>query len=207
MLIKMSQRFTEIKNLIIGTYDEINFAEVPEGEYLKISNLLLKIYKICNEQEENDSFEEVENNDISTILENNRVYYDMFIIPPLCECEPNTYQLCESCICDSYINRIKSCCNYNNFILDEPSVLYVLSKFDSNITEIDPFIFIRQESTVEEKDEYYYVRYFRLCIDVYDYYSKDITLLLYIFICNFTIKHLYTLRSKYYQIIQKVYEK
>jgi hypothetical protein len=233
----MAQKFTEIKNLIMGTYDEMNFSEVPEGDYLKISNLLQKIYKICDEYEDdeendaindplNDAFIEddeddtdwssasdtiftgiTERNDISAILENSRVYYDMFIAPLSCECDPNTYQLCESCIRDSSINRIKSCCNYNNFISEEPSVLHVLEKFDTNITPIEPFLFIQEPSILEEKDENYYVRYFRLCIDLYDYKSKDITLLLYIFICNFTIKHLHALSSKYYQIVQKVYGK
>jgi len=244
----MEHKFSEIKSLIIGTYDEINFSEVPEGDYLKISNLLQKIYKICNEYEENEDIGDTENNsindplndplndafiededddtdwsstsdsdtlfteisesdNISSILENNRAYYDMFIASQLCECDPNTYQLCESCIYDGSINRIKSCCNYNNFISDEPSVLYVLSKFDTSITPIEPFSFILEPFELEEKDENYYVRYFKLCIDLYDYRSKDITLSLYIFICNFTIKHLHTLSSKYFQIVKKVYEK
>lgn len=211
----MSCKLSEIKNIIIDSYDKINFSELPDGEYLKINNLLQKIYAICdkeiqkqdNTENNNNIDENDESNDISSILENNQVYYDMFITQNLCECELNMDELCEPCLYNGSINCIKSCCNYNNLISDEPSILYVLSKFDTNIIPTEPFIFMREPCKIEEKDPKYYEKYLKLVIEFNNYRSKDIDLLLYIFICNFSIKHFNTISDKYYALIPIVYQK
>jgi hypothetical protein len=191
--------------------------KITDYEFIELNNLIKELYILINDErfstyiEDIDEYEQFsdQNEELEEIIDysTNLVYYQIFIIPTLCDCDSsNNYSSNNYCLydCNNCFNlSLKHCHNFKKLILLHPVIESIMFDNTSTIPNIEWNTEITKDDNIYDSKIYFSSLNFLIKINN-TLICRNKVFFLILYNINLIFKYPYSYFKKYPNMIEPV---